>query len=574
MNHRLTAISIILVLLTLLIGVRLYFVQIVHGSLYENDAKRQYINKNTIEYDRGEIYFESKEGELVPAAISRTGYTLSINPKILKDSEEVYSKISNIIQIDRDNFVSKIQKKEDEHEEIANRLNQETAERIKKLNLYGLDISTEKWRFYPGGKVAAQTLGFIGYKDNELAGRYGLERQYEDTLRKDPDAAYNNFFAEFFSNVKESLSENPKQSGSIITTIEPSVEMFLEAELQSIVQKWGSDSAGGLIVNPLTGAITAIASTPSFDLNNFKEASVGDFKNPIVENVYEMGSIFKPLTMAAGLDAGKVAPETIYYDAGSLTLNKKTISNYDGRARGSVSMQEVLNQSLNTGAAYVALKLGNEKFAEYMKNFGIGIETGIDLPNEAVGLVDNLDSTRDIEIVTASYGQGVAVTPIAMVRALSVLANGGVLVTPHLVKKIEYDNGLSKKVTYDVGKRVISEEASKKITEMLVRVVDTSLRNGTAKIPGYKIAAKTGTAQMTVEGVGGYSEGKYLHSFFGYFPADKPEYLVFLFHTYPKNVRYASETLTDPFLNITKFLINYYQIPPDRPEETLTKQGL
>ncbi len=574
MNHRLTAISIILVLLTLLIGVRLYFVQIVHGSLYENDAKRQYINKNTIEYDRGEIYFESKEGELVPAAISRTGYTLSINPKILNDSEEVYSKISNIIQIDRADFVSKVQKKDDEHEEIANRLNQETAERIRKLNLYGLDISTEKWRFYPGGKVAAQTLGFIGYKDNELAGRYGLERQYEDVLRKDPDAAYNNFFAEFFSNVKESLSENPKQSGSIITTIEPSVEMFLEAELQSIVQKWGSDSAGGLIVNPLTGAITAIASTPSFDLNNFKEASVGDFKNPIVENVYEMGSIFKPLTMAAGLDAGKVTPETIYYDAGSLTLNKKTISNYDGRARGSVSMQEVLNQSLNTGAAYVALKLGNEKFAEYMKNFGIGIETGVDLPNEAVGLADNLDSTRDIEIVTASYGQGIAVTPIAMVRALSVLANGGVLVTPHLVKKIEYDNGLSKKVTYDVGKRVISEEASKKITEMLVRVVDTSLRNGTAKIPGYKIAAKTGTAQMTVEGVGGYSEGKYLHSFFGYFPADKPEYLVFLFHTYPKNVRYASETLTDPFLNITKFLINYYQIPPDRPEETLPKQGL
>ena len=157
-------------------------------------------------------------------------------------------------------------------------------------------------------------------------------------------------------------------------------------------------------------------------------------------------------------------------------------------------------------------------------------------------------------------------TPIATVRALSSLANGGKLITPHLVKRIEYDNGLSKKFSFE-EKQVISPYASQEITNMLVKVVDTSLRNGTAKIPGFKVAAKTGTAQMTEEGRAGYVEGKYLHSFFGYFPASNPRFLVFLFHLYPKNVRYASETLTEPFLNITKFLINYYELPPDRPED-------
>ena len=174
-------------------------------------------------------------------------------------------------------------------------------------------------------------------------------------------------------------------------------------------------------------------------------------------------------------------------------------------------------------------------------------------------------------MATAAYGQGVAFTPIATVRALSVLANGGMLVTPHIVKKIEYQNGLTKRMSFAPSKQVIKKETSEEITRMLVNVVDKALRGGTAKIPGYSVAAKTGTAQMTNEGQAGYVEGKYLHSFFGYFPAYNPKFLVFLFHIYPKNVRYASETLTDPFLNITKFLINYYQIPPDRPEDVTVK---
>lgn len=570
MNGRIRFISVVIVLLALLLSVRLYFVQIVHGESFVALAERQYVNKNTLQYDRGDIYFESKNGELLPAAISRSGFTVAINPKLIKEPDQVYNTLSPILAIDKTTFLAQASKKDREYEEIIKHVNSETAKKVQALDIYGITLSADKWRFYPGSKLASQTIGFVAYNKDELAGRYGLERYYEDVLKKDPSKAYNNFFAEFFSNVKESLNNIPKQEGDIVTTLEPSVQLFLENELKSVREKWGSYGAGGIIMDPTTGEIAGLAWNPGFDLNDFKGSSVDDFNNPIVESNYEMGSIVKPLTMASGIDASVVTASSTYFDAGFLVLNGKRISNYDGKGRGTVDMQQVLSQSLNTGVAYIANKMGNEKFSKYMKSYGIGTETGIDLPNEGRGLISNLESKRDIEMATASYGQGIALTPIATVRALSVLANGGVLVTPHLVKKIEYDSGLSKKLSFASGKQVIKKETAEEVTKMLVKVVDTALRDGTAKIPGYSVAAKTGTAQMTEEGRAGYVEGKYLHSFFGYFPASKPKYIVFLFHLYPKNVRYASETLTDPFLNITKFLINYYQIPPDRPEDVIT----
>ncbi|MEK7635022.1 MAG: penicillin-binding protein 2 [Patescibacteria group bacterium] len=571
MIGRIRFLSVIIILVALTMCVRLYFVQIVYGNYFVSQAERQNINDNTISYNRGEIYFQNQAGEEIPAAISRTGFTVAINPQIMKDPEEVYKSLSTILALDRAEFMAKAEKKNHVYDEIVQHLNSETADKIKALNLYGVTMSTDKWRFYPGNSLASNVIGFVGFNGDQLAGRYGLERYYEDVLKIDPSKAYNNFFAEFFSNVKETLSDFPQQEGNIITTIEPSVQLFIENELKDTRDKWGSNEAGGIIIDPMSGEIVAMAWSPSFDLNNFKESDVSLFGNPIVEGRYEMGSIVKALTMSIGLDTGSVTAKSTYYDTGCTTLNSKKICNYDGVARGTIPMQQVLNQSLNVGSAHVALTVGKTKFAEYMKNFGVGTETGIDLPNEGLGLISNLDTGRDIETATAAYGQGVAFTPIATVRALSALANGGVLITPHIVKKIEYQNGLTKKMSFAPGKQVIKPETSVEITRMLINVVDVALRGGTAKIPGYSVAAKTGTAQMTDEGRPGYVEGKYLHSFFGYFPAYNPKYLVFLFHTYPKEVKYASETLTDPFLNITKFLINYYQIPPDRPEDVTVK---
>jgi cell division protein FtsI/penicillin-binding protein 2 len=227
-------------------------------------------------------------------------------------------------------------------------------------------------------------------------------------------------------------------------------------------------------------------------------------------------------------------------------------------------MQEVLNQSLNTGVAWIVDQMGKEDFREYFLNFKIGSETGIDLPNEAFGLIENLNSPRDVEYATASFGQGIAMTPIAATRALATLGNGGKLVTPHLVKRIDYDDGTSKDISYPDGHQVISEETSEEISRMLTVVVDDALGGGTVALPNHTIAAKTGTAQIPDPVNGGYYDDRYLHSFFGYFPAYDPEYIIFMYTVEPQGVRYASETLTEPFMDITKFLINYYSIPPDR----------
>ena len=226
-------------------------------------------------------------------------------------------------------------------------------------------------------------------------------------------------------------------------------------------------------------------------------------------------------------------------------------------------MQRVLGESLNVGMAFVTRRLGNDSLTRYFKAFGLGEETGIDLPGEIPGLMSNLGSPRDVEHVTASFGQGIAVTPISTIRALSALGNGGVLPNPHLVRRIDYVSGVSKTPSYSSENQVISNKASETITRMLVEVVDTSLLGGTVKLPHYSIAAKTGTAQIPSPD-GGYYKDRYLHSFFGYFPAYNPRFIVFLFTVYPKGAQYASHTLTYPFMDLVKFLIHYYDIAPDR----------
>jgi cell division protein FtsI/penicillin-binding protein 2 len=199
-----------------------------------------------------------------------------------------------------------------------------------------------------------------------------------------------------------------------------------------------------------------------------------------------------------------------------------------------------------------------------MKNFGLMEKTGIDLPNEVSPLIGNLDSPRNIEYATAAFGQGIALSPIMTTQALSSLANNGILPKLHVVKQINYEIGPAKTIEVEEGRRVLKSETADEITRMLVKVVDEALAGGTVKLKNYSIAAKTGTAQIANPHEKGYYDDRFLHSFFGYFPAYNPEFLVFLYTIYPKEVRYASQTLTDPFMDTAKFLINYYEIPPDR----------
>ncbi len=564
--NRIKILSFFIIIFAAILVSKLFLVQIVHKSSYSKRADRQYVTPSTDIFERGTIFFTRKDGVLVSGAVQASGFKLTITPKEIIDIQDTINKISVIVPIDAESFIIKVSKKNDPYEEIANHITKEKADEVNNLNIPGIHIYKEKWRFYPGGEMAAHTVGFVGFKGDELAGRYGLERQYNSILSRGVDNPYVNFFAEVFSNIKDNLSQDKESAGDIVTTIEPATQEFLSKKLKEVQEKYDTDSLGGIIINPQDGSIYAIEAQPNFDPNNFsKVKKTSIFSNQIVENVFEFGSIIKPLVMAAGLDKGVVTPKTSYNDKGFVIIDKKQINNFDKKGRGpNTTMQDVLNQSLNTGMVLVAGKLGKDNMRDYMLSYGIGEKTGIDLPNETSGLVSNLKSPRDLEYANAAFGQGIALTPIEAVRALSSLGNGGNLVTPHLVKEIKYENGLKKEITYPTKRVKFSEKTSEEITSMLVTVMDKSLKGGLAKFDHYSVAVKTGTAQVARSDRGGYYEDRHTHSFFGYFPAYDPKFLVFLYAVNPKGVPYASQTWADPFLDIAKFLINYYEVPPDR----------
>ncbi|MBX4198205.1 penicillin-binding protein 2 [Candidatus Parcubacteria bacterium] len=560
---RIRIISVAVLAFGAMLATKLYFVQIVSGEVFSEKADRQYTRPVGGVFNRGSIFFQAKDGTLMAAASLKTGYTVAINPKLLKDTEAAYTALSSIIALDRDSFLAKAAKVDDPYEEIARRLDPDMAAKITNLDISGVNVYKEKWRFYPGETLASQVIGFVGYNDDMLGGQYGLENSFETVLKRDDENLYVNFFAEVFSDLHKTLTDTGTTEGDITATIEPHVQSFVEKQLQEIDRKFNPKLSGAIVIDPKTGEIYSMAATPSFNPNSFQtEKDANVFINPLVQSVYEMGSIIKPLTMAAGLDAGVITAKSTYNDKGYLDLDGKTIYNFDKVGRGTVDMQQVLNQSLNTGVAYVAKQLGSKQFAQYMLNYGFGSKTGIDLPNESKGLVENLKSRREVERATASFGQGIAMSPISVTRALSALANGGKLVTPHVIKKIDYKVGFSKIPTYPEPVQVIKPETSKEISRMLTEVVDVALLEGKVKMDRYSIAAKTGTAQIAHAGK--YYDDRFLHSFFGYFPSTDPRFLVFLYTVEPHGVEYAAHTLTEPFVNITKFLINYYEIPPDR----------
>ena len=562
---RLRIISALVMLVALCFGVRLYFLQVMRQGNFKSLADKQYIKNDGGIFSRGTIYFKGKDGDLISAATLQSGFILSINPRVLRDKEAVYAELAKIIPLSHDIFIAKASK-DDAYEEIAKKLTDSEAKAIKDQKIKGVSLYPMQWRFYPGGDTASHELGLLGYdKNNNYGGRYGLERFYENTLERTAGDTYANFFVQIFSDLKSTVSGDNTMQGDIIASIEPSVESSLEDSLQNIKDKWKAKEVGGIIMDPKTGEIYAMASLPLFDPNDFQGVKdVAVFSNPLVEEVREMGSIVKTLTIAAGLDAKLITASTTYDDKGFMVVNTAKIWNHDHTINGRTTMQEVLDKSLNMGAAFVESKLGNLRFAKYMQAFGLEEKTGIDLPNEAQNLMTNLKSPRDVEYVTASFGQGIAMTPISMIRALSALANGGILVTPHVITKISYGGGISKSTPLSKGARVISATSSKQISDMLVNVVDKALLGGRIKNPHYSIAAKTGTAQIANQSGGGYYSDRFYHSFMGYFPASNPRFIILLYALDPETNQFAADTLSEPFSNLSKFLINYYQIPPDR----------
>jgi stage V sporulation protein D (sporulation-specific penicillin-binding protein) len=567
-RFRLRILAGVLLVFALLLAGRLYFVQVIKGADYAQLGERQYVSSSQELYDRGNIYFTQKDGTLISAATLETGFLIAIDPEELKNPQTVYSEINAITPIDSNSFFTSVAKTTDPYEVIEQHVSESDGKSISALNIPGVLVELQRWRIYPAGTEAAHILGFVAFgNDNVFAGQAGLEEQYNSVLERSSEGLFGNFFAELFANIDTtSVSAQDYQEGDVVTSIEPEVEQKLDEELKAVNTEYHSTETGGIIMDPKTGAILAIDSYPTFDPNDLADSDPQYFGDPLVQSEYEFGSIQKSLTMASGLDSGAITPNETYDDTGCIHPNGEKVCNFDLIARGITPMIQILDQSLNVGASFIAGQMGHATQRKYDISLGLGAKTGIDLPGEVSGNLQNLNTNEDVDFDTASFGQGIAVTPIEMIRALAANANNGDIVTPHIATAIQNIDGTVKPLTYPNPVQVFKPSTAATVTQMLVTVFPCDAKIAIEADPSLTptkviVAAKTGTAQI-VNPQGGYYRTVFFHSFWGYFPADNPQFAILLYTNRPQGVEYAAGTLTAPFMDLTNFLQNYYELQP------------
>jgi cell division protein FtsI/penicillin-binding protein 2 len=471
--------------------------------------------------------------------LNREYSTVVASPKNIKDPEGAARWVSKALGLPEQDLIRAFGRRSDEYEVLVPQATKEQAAAVRDLAISGISIGSGEARHYPYGTLAAHLLGFVGPSgnDDEVRGRYGVELFFEDELGGTRGRAEGKRFLP------------PADGTDLALTIDRSIEARAEEVIEELVAAYGASGGTVIVSEPRTGKILALANAPTFDPNKYQESAVGVFLNPALQSIYEPGSVFKVFTMAAGIDAGKITPQTKFTDTGSLTLDGRTIRNWDLKAHGTVTMTEVIEQSINTGAAFAERQTGHETFANYLKKFGLGEKTGIALPGELKGSLKNLtDLKRGVNFANASFGQGVAVTPIQLMQAVSAIANGGMLMEPILDARAKPR----------VIRRVISSETARAVTAMMTGAVKKA---EVAQVPNYTIAGKTGTAQIPDFKQGGYTE-EFIHSYVGFAPASNPRFAILLKLDKP-NVALAGATVVPAFRELAEFILNYYAIPPD-----------
>ena len=404
-----------------------------------------------------------------------------------------------------------------------------------------LSDSQKKQAYDQYGHAAFEQAGAGGpFGGGARSGQYGVEGYYDKILR-----------GQEISGVSK--------TGDIVLTIDRNIQAFAEKELNYLMEKWQPENGNIIVQDPNTGAILAMAGSPSFDPNRYQYYQLSDFTNKSVQEMFEPGSSFKPVTMSGALDKRALTPETTYFDAGEVVLNGYHIKNYNEKSNGVQTMYQVLEKSLNTGAMFAEDRLGDENFLDYVINFGFGQPTGIDLAGEIGGDVSNLYTKRKINFATASFGQGIATTPIQLTNAYSALANGGKLLKPYLAKVITEPDGQKKITQTEIIGTPVSERATLDIKKMLAKVVEIGFDK--ARVKGYDIAGKTGTAQIASK-EGGYSD-QFIHDMVGFAPAFDPKFVVLIKMEKPQGIKFAADSLSPSLGNMMKFLLNYFHIPPN-----------
>ena len=554
-NWRLYFIFSIFVLMTGVILWRLYSLQILHYEDFSQRAAAQVKTaeqiKNDLQYVRGKIYFQTRDGDLIPVAINKKFYEIYASPKEMNDIVTAAKILSQELDLSYEDLIIKFSKKNSLYELLVKKADDLTANKIKDLNIKGIYTKEYIGRYYPYGEFASQLIGYVKNDIKDFHGQYGLEKFYDKYLA---NGTLSNNLLDFLS--LEKLTYN-RDNFDIITNIDFNIQKKSEELLKENAEKWQAESGNIIVMEPKTGKILAMANYPNFNPNNYSSYNINKFNNPAVQSLYEPGSVFKIITVAAGLDAKKITPQTKYYDTGEVVVNKKTIRNWDLKAHQSVDVFDIIAESLNTGAVYLEKLTGHDIFHQYVLNFGFNEKTGIDLPNEVSGNINNLKGFNEIYFATASFGQGISVTPLEMINAFSGIANNGLMMTPYVVDSILDAKGDKIQTLKPMPKnQVISPEVAQQLRIIMVNSVE---KNILAKIKGYQIAGKTGTAQVP-DATGGYSDES-IQSFIGYAPAEDPKFVILIKLDKPE-APLAGSTVVPMFQELAKYILDYYEIPP------------
>ena len=560
-NWRLTLFILLFFIAALVIIGRLFYLQVVNHKFYQAQALGQQTGFTEVFGTRGEVFFKNSKdnhgafgiADAKSLAINKDKWLLSAVPGNVKDKSAVALLLSNAIGDSKESILSRLEKP-GSYVVIKKDLVESQIQAIKNTNIEGVTLEAVPSRYYPQKNTASQVVGFYG---GALEGQYGIEGYYEDLLKGKRGIEERK---KGLSIINSDQAANLNGS-DLYLTLDYNIQFQAESLLKEEKIKNNIASGQIIVIKPDSGRILAMANFPSFDPNAYsKERDLAIFQNSAIQKLFEPGSVFKPFTMAMVLQENKATPATTFIDTGSVTIGPDTIRNFNHEVYGKRDLAGILEKSINTGAVFLSSLISHQTFSDYLDVFGFNDKTGIDLQGEVASQNELLKHGSDFGFATASFGQGVEMTPIQLVRAFCVFANGGKMPKPYIVEKIVH--GQEEEITQPrILTSVISPETVSEVTTMLINVVEKGYGDG-ARIPGYYLAGKTGTAQVPFENKKGYYPDKTIQSFIGYGPALKPQFLILVKLDDPK-VPKSALSAVPVFKKLAQYIINYWQIPPD-----------
>lgn len=613
-DWRLRALMVFFIAFTLVILVRLFMLQVLQGKFYQALASGQHSFYEELFAERGDIfirdwmtgteylaatneprafvYADPRRVEDPIATAKALSYILGYDIVEVGEEAETESTTDDILDIvetdevdqvaeevavveevveenpgrDYQLLVERLSKEDDPYEPIARNVDDVTLQKILELNLSGVHYVLEKGRAYPETNLGGHVFGFVGADaEGDLTGRYGVEGFMDDFLSgNDGVIGAVADAADRWIGVGRHSFDAAQDGGDVLLTIDRTIQYHACSLLEQGVERYDANGGALVVLEPETGRIMAMCSVPNFDPNTYFDVDDISVFNSFASSIaYEPGSVFKPLVVAAALDDSVITPTTTYFDAGEIEVDDFTIRNSDLKSHGEQTMTEVLEKSLNTGMVHIMREMGQDALREAVEDFGFGTLTGIELSGEAPGTIASLSEEAEIYYATGSYGQGLTVTPLQLAAAYGAMANGGLLMRPYIVEEQRFANGDIFETYPEAVRQVIAKKTATTIGAMMVSVVENGY-GGSAGVPGYYIAGKTGTAQVAREDGRGYQNDYTKVTFVGYGPVEDPAYVMVVMLDRPRAVQWASDTAAPLFGEISEFLLHYLEVAPSR----------